>query len=309
MTAFHLLESRLLLEIYHIRLVLSQIQNPGYNSFQHDQFMFPRVNYLNPTLFHSISPPKPKPIEKVSTPKPDVNAIDMQPLQNVTLSTIRGDLSTNTTTPVPISINQTIMPMQIPATTTAAPETPVKLSPRQSLFPFLKSLPSTRKANGARDSEIHKFNNTILSGSEVQVFTYFWKIENYTEKLRAIEVNASDLYSPAFIISGFNLRIKASLNHLNRDYLYLRLEETPKNLTADISSVILETGDLFHEIETSNLFRYKITVLDQSPKKNDLISQEFSDTTSGFMIPSSALTATDTYTKDNLILIKVILYL
>lgn len=153
---------------------------------------------------------------------------------------------------------------------------------------------------------MYKFNNTILSGNEVQVFTYFWKIENYTR----LDKNATDLYSPAFVIAGFNLRIKASLNHLNRDFLYLRLEEIPKNQTLGTSSVILETGDdLFHEIGVSNAFRYKITVLDQSPKKNDLISQEFSDTTSGFMIPASALTSTDTYTKDNLILVKVILYL
>lgn len=301
MTAFHLLESRLLLEIYNIRLVLSQIQHPNYTPMQHNQFMFPQVN-LNPTLFHSIAPPTPPKavaVEKTSTPKPETNAIELP----VTPLVILNDTIIISTTPVPVFFSsQTTSTTSRP--TTDEPEKPFQ---RQNIFPFLKSLPSSRRIlTGPRDLEIHKFNNTILSGNEIQVFTYFWKIENYTEKMKVHEKNSTDLFSPAFVISGFNLRIKASLNHLNRDYLYLRLEELPKNLPTDISSVILETGDLFHEIEASSMFRYKITVLDQSPKKNDLISQEFTDTTSGFMIPSSALTS---YTKDNLLLVKVILYL
>ena len=313
MTAFHLLESRLLHEIYNIRLVLSQIQNPHFNPMQHNQFMFPQVN-LSPTLYQNISPPPPPPAppkktketpSQVVKPKePDVSSTTdfysqrigylsttppMAELYNTTLA------SPGTSTPPP------------PLTTTT--EETVRITPRQSLFPFLKSLPSAaRKPSGPRDFEIHKFNNTILSGKEAQVFTYFWKIENYTEKVQALKDNSSDLFSPAFVISGFNLRIKATLNHLNRDYLYLRLEEISKEQAHGLSSVILETGDLFHEIETEEAFRYKITVLDQSAKKDDLISQEFTDTTSGFMIPSSALTET-TYVKDDLILIKVILYL
>lgn len=314
MTAFHLLESRLLVELYNIRIILSQIQNPNYSPLQHSQFMFPHVN-LNPTLYHKIAPPPSPPKEKPSSSSaspPDTNAIQVIPQRNVsifeTTSLIPNATSTTTLPPPPqFVINQTTSPSNTQPTTESTEKI---IAPRPSLFPFLKSLPSSRKIlSGPRDFEIYKFNNTILSGKEAQVFTYFWKIENYTERVKSLEQNSTDLSSPAFVISGFNLRIKASLNHLNRDYLYLRLEEVPKNDMADLSSVILETGDLFHEIESSSMFRYKITVLDQSPLKNDLVSQEFTDTTSGFMIPSSALTATDTYTKDNLILIKVILYL
>lgn len=308
MTAFQLLESRLLIEIYHIRLVLSQIQNPTFSAIQHSQFMFPHVN-LNPTLYHKISPPPPaKPKESWNTSTlspPDTNTWGgVDQLRNISTTESAPTRNESTT---PSTFDQVYHTTTAPTTTAPTTE---KITQRQNLFPLLKSMPTSRKIlTGPRDFEIHKFNNSILSGNEVQVFTYFWKIENYTQKLKSLDRNSTELYSPAFVISGFNLRIKASLNHLNRDYLYLKLEQIPKDQSADVSSVILETGDMFHEIEADTMFRYKITVLDQSTEKNDLISQEFSDTNSGFMIPSDALTSTDRYTKDNLILIKVILYL
>lgn len=308
MTAFHLLEKRLLLELYNIRFVLSQIRNPNYSHLQHNMYMFPPMS-LEPTMFQNI---KSQPIE--STKPPVATPTTPKPLLvhgNKTASSVSDLLLKEYTQNKPVLTTPSTADSTTPisATTIASTTaTPAPTSPRPNLNPLLlKSLPLPPRKNGPRDFEIYKFNNTILAGHEIQVFTYFWKIENYTEKMRK---NSTDLFSPGFVISGFNLRLKATLNHLNRDYLYLRLEETPKNSTSSSSSVVLETGDdLFHEIETAKMFRHKIIVLDQSAKKNDLISQEFEDTSSGFMIPSSALTATDTYTKDNVILIKVILYL
>lgn len=64
--------------------------------------------------------------------------------------------------------------------------------------------------------------------------------------------------------SGLNLRVKATLNHLNRDYLYLQLESVPHTIADDVSSnIILETGDMFKEIETKKFFRHKIVIMDQ----------------------------------------------
>lgn len=63
---------------------------------------------------------------------------------------------------------------------------------------------------------------------------------------------------------GLNLRVKATLNHLNRDYLYLQLESVPHTVVDDVSSnIILETGDMFKEIETKKFFRHKIVIMDQ----------------------------------------------
>lgn len=145
-----------------------------------------------------------------------------------------------------------------------------------------------------------------MSGNEIQIFTYFWKIDNYTDKQTS---NKTEIISAVFVISGFNLRVKASLNHLSRDYLYIRLEEVSEDQLAKTnSSIILETGNLFKEIETVKQFRHKIVILDQSPDKDDLISQEFADTASGFMIPNSVILSSS-YLKENCVLIKIIIYL
>lgn len=311
MTAFHLMETRLLQEIYNIRVVLSQILHPNYNQLQHNQFMFPPIN-LHPTLFHNINV---KPFKKAKPETPEATEKPSFTPSNQTANSISELLvkeytqkKTISTTPLPNNTSIAVPSTPIISSTTPMSSNLPSTTPKPILYPFLmKSLSLPARKNGPRDFEIYKFNNTILTGQEIQVFTYFWKIENYTEKMQK---NSTDLFSPAFVISGMNLRLKATLNHLHRDYLYLRLEETPKNYTSSKSSVVLETGDdLFHEIETDKSFRHKIIILDQSAKKNDLISQEFADTSSGFMIPNSALTSTDTYVKDSLILIKVILYL
>lgn len=76
--------------------------------------------------------------------------------------------------------------------------------------------------------------------------------------------------------------MKATLNHLNRDYLYLQLESVPHTVADDVSSnIILETGDMFKEIETKKFFRHKIVIMDQvmllceSEKKNDFSMKTF----------------------------------
>lgn len=64
-------------------------------------------------------------------------------------------------------------------------------------------------------------------------------------------------------LEGLHLKVKATLNHLSRDYLYLQLESVAKEQIANNSNIILETGDMFKEIETKILFRHKIVILDQ----------------------------------------------
>lgn len=114
---------------------------------------------------------------------------------------------------------------------------------------------------GPRDFEIHKFNNTILSGGDLQIFTYYWKIEQFSTKLKE---NVSILNSPIFSISGLNLRVDAYLNHLDRDFLFLQLHQIKEtDEQNERSNVILKTGDLFKTIETKVMFKHTITILNQ----------------------------------------------
>lgn len=117
-----------------------------------------------------------------------------------------------------------------------------------------------RSKTGPRDIEIHRFNNTILSGVDLRIFTYYWRIEHFSQKLKA---NISHINSPIFTISGLHVRVKATLNYMGRDYLYLQLEPVTNGTMSDQMNVVLQTGDMFQGIETKVLFKHKIIILDQ----------------------------------------------
>lgn len=117
-----------------------------------------------------------------------------------------------------------------------------------------------RTKTGPRESEIHKLNNTILSGAGLQIFNYYWKIEQFSEKLKS---NVTTLNSPIFSIAGLYLRIKATLNNLGRDFLHLQLEQLTMDKAGDKSNIILKTGDMFKRIQTKISFKHKIAILDQ----------------------------------------------
>ncbi|XP_059607566.1 uncharacterized protein LOC132255509 [Phlebotomus argentipes] len=272
-TAFAYLESKLMQEIYNIRLVLSQIQNPHYNLMQHNQFLHPPVN-MAPTIYHNI--------QKI-------------------VDQAREQASAEVTSPS-ISSTPPEIPNEIPEITTKQSVFFTTMAPVTGKPLLLKSLPS--KFSSARESEIHKFNNTILSGQETQIFTYYWRIDHYKEKLKR---NESQVESPAFVISGQNLHVKAELNHLKRDYLYLQLEQSPREVAGN-GSIILETGSIFKEIETKKFFRHKIAILDHTSAKSDLISQEFLSINSGFPIPNSAILSSS-YCRNDVVLIKILIYL
>lgn len=117
-----------------------------------------------------------------------------------------------------------------------------------------------RNKTGPRDIEIHRFNNTILSGADLRIFTYYWRIEHFSAKLKS---NASHINSPVFTISGLHMRVKATLNHLQRNHLYLELESVANDALSDQMNVVLQTGDMYKEIQTKILFKHKIAILDQ----------------------------------------------
>lgn len=117
-----------------------------------------------------------------------------------------------------------------------------------------------RVKTGPREFEINKLNNTIQTGAGLQIFTYYWKIEHFSVKLKS---NVSTISSPIFSISGLFLRVTATMNHLGRDYLHLQLEQVSMEKGMDKSNIILKTGDLFTKIQTKLAFKHKIAILNQ----------------------------------------------
>ncbi|XP_055592585.1 uncharacterized protein LOC129744200 [Uranotaenia lowii] len=180
-------------------------------------------------------------------------------------------------------------------------------SPVLDFKPIDKPVQTRFLTGGLRDYEVYRFNNTVVSSGDAKVFKYFWKIERFTERLQS---NVSILTSPVFVISGLNLRIKATLNHDGKDHVYIQLEQLSPmdDELRKKPNVILQEGSLYGEVETKKFLRHKIIMLNQGVPFSDLNSHEFWNTNTGFAIPYRAL-LTNSYLKQDKILVEVVIYL
>ncbi|XP_055624294.1 uncharacterized protein LOC129767423 [Toxorhynchites rutilus septentrionalis] len=188
-------------------------------------------------------------------------------------------------------------------------EKPVKPSNTPVLeFKPIDSPVQTRfLTGGLRDYEVYRFNNTVVSSGDTKVFKYFWKVDRFTERLQS---NVSSFTSPIFVISGLNLRLKATLNYGKKDHIYLQVEQLSPmdDELRKKPNVILQEGSLYGGVETKEYLRHKIILLNQGVPFSDLNSQEFWNTNTGFTIPYRAL-LTNSYLKQDKILIEVVIYL
>lgn len=60
-----------------------------------------------------------------------------------------------------------------------------------------------------RELEVAKFNNTIMAGDDIRIFSYYWRIDHFQHKLQS---NVSVIYSPVFSISGSIMHVSYNLN-------------------------------------------------------------------------------------------------
>lgn len=180
-------------------------------------------------------------------------------------------------------------------------------TPALNFKPIDKPVQTRFLTGGLRDYEVYRFNNTVISSGETKVFKYFWKIEHFTERLQS---NVSVLTSPVFVISGLNLRIKATLNHDGKDNMYLQVEQLSPmdDELRKRPNVILQEGSLYDAVETKKFLRHKIILMNQGVPFSDLNSQEFWNTNTGFTIPFRAL-LTNSYLKQDKVLVEVVIYL
>lgn len=155
--------------------------------------------------------------------------------------------------------------------------------------------------------EVRKFNNTMLSDRELKVFTYYWKLENFTERIES--GSSSMVESPVFSIKGKPLHLIAYFQYLHRDFLYLQLTQAIKK-SSNRNNIFIDMGGLFKEIANDKIsFKHRISVLDQHKQRSkDLISQELHNLETGFLIPNSAL-LNSPFIKNDSLLIQIFLYL
>lgn len=92
---------------------------------------------------------------------------------------------------------------------------------------MLKDLETNNSDQESRDEEVGKFNNTMLADRDVTLFTYYWKLENVTERLKDSKLNI--IRSPGFSIKG-NKQIKIWLNKTDKSKIIF--QENRCNLNA-----------------------------------------------------------------------------
>ncbi|KAL5290485.1 hypothetical protein ACFFRR_010072 [Megaselia abdita] len=181
----------------------------------------------------------------------------------------------------------------------------------------LKNKESKVKEKESREWEVRKLNNTLLTdGEDMKIFSYYWKLENFSSKISNLDEQDEESY--IFTILGKPLRIKASFNHMKRNFLYLKLESAKFDLRDKFQSIVMDTSNgasasnsrttIFKEIREAIHFIHKISILDQENSRNDLISQEFKNFDVGFFVPNTALLNTP-FTKNNTLLVKIFLYI
>lgn len=121
-------------------------------------------------------------------------------------------LKVNTALPTPVPVPQppttaypSPLPFLRPIDPAPAEENEVTPDLGAKKRPMLKDLETKGNSDqGARDEEVDKFNNTMLADQAVKLFTYYWKLENVTVRIRAPKLDT--VTSPIFNIRGKPVR-------------------------------------------------------------------------------------------------------
>ncbi|KAH8339011.1 hypothetical protein KR074_000522 [Drosophila pseudoananassae] len=236
------------------------------------------------TAFTTMAPPTAPPLRPMSTaPMPVFKPIDAPPKMN-------------------------------PPKEFKTEENEVNPDPGARKTPMLKDLEANNSDQESRDEEVGKFNNTMLADRDVTLFTYYWKLENVTERLK--DPKLTIIRSPGFSIKGKLLQLKCTFHHMNRDLLNLQLEYATSpsvSKSGQSNNIMLDMGGMFQEFQWTEdvKLKHKLSILDQNlgnRNSQDLSSQELTKLGVGFSMPNSVLLGS-TYIKQNALLIQILLYL
>ncbi|XP_019529317.3 uncharacterized protein LOC109401282 [Aedes albopictus] len=314
LSAFRTLEAKLLLELMNIRkMIRDRHYNPpplGPSEYKAIKRVTTQVDTNSGTRLPSAPEPLAAAVPSTSTTsKPEGSATDVFfPQDDYEDDRFSVKPNNNMLKELPDGNRKPVAPLvQIRTDADGGSAKPTASTPVLNFKPIDKPVQTRFLTGGLRDYEVYRFNNTVISSGETKVFKYFWKIERFTERLQS---NVSVLSSPVFVISGLNLRIKATLNHGEKDNMYLQVEQLSP-LDDELRkrpNVILQEGSLYDSVETKKFLRHKIVLLNQGVPFSDLNSQELWNTNTGFTIPYRAL-LTNSYLKQDKILVEVVIYL
>ncbi|XP_058832442.1 uncharacterized protein LOC131690570 [Topomyia yanbarensis] len=308
LTAFRTLEAKLLLELGNIR---AMIRDPNFNPPPLQASEYKAVKRTNTQLGTStgtkLTSQEASPLVTITSTTPKSTGGDVF-FPDEDHDDSRQKFNRDMVKEMPQSNRKPVLPLvRVGNDQEDKPSKPPTNSQVLDFKPIDKPVQTRFLTGGLRDYEVYRFNNTVVSSGDAKVYKYFWKIEHFTERLQS---NVSTLTSPVFVISGLNLRLKATLNHDGKDNVYMQLEQlSPMDEELKKKpNVILQEGSLYGGVETKKFLRHKIILLNQGVPFSDLNSHDFWNTNTGFKIPYRAL-LTNSYLKQDKILVEVVIYL
>uniref|UniRef100_A0AAG5D154 Uncharacterized protein n=1 Tax=Anopheles atroparvus TaxID=41427 RepID=A0AAG5D154_ANOAO len=318
LTAFRTLEAKLLAEIDNLR---KMIRNPSFDP-----------PALEPSTYKTIKNVQPKaalpgiqktPMTISVTSVPPIPKTSTVPSASITFPDDDYDEEADTDGIIDTNQGSTIrnsdLVKNLPSTVfrnasfnTRISSDDQKLPQSIAFKPIDQPVEKKFLTGGLRDYEVYRFNNTVISSGDAKVFKYFWKIEHFTKRVRsAPDISKATFSSAVFVISGLNLRLHASIASKSYgDVLYVQLEQLSSSDDAlrKTPNVILLSGKTYGQVQTGTFFRHKIVILNQDEPFSDLISSDLTNTNAKFEAPLSSLT-TESYLKDDKLLIKIIIFL
>jgi hypothetical protein len=279
---FYDIESRLLREIYQLKVMIERVLPPG--QYARNDYAYNSANYEQETRQYPPNIPYRQPLNVA--PRNDYLPQNQQVKSFQTTSTISPRNS----------MTQSIL---LTSTTTTPTTTTIKVP---AVNTFLKSLESSK--NRSKQKQYSKTPDVPVESKNEYIF--YWKLDKFPKEF--LHAKKNEIFSHVFNVKGLFLRIRAVLKFDENESLLLDVEHLANVENSDSMKFEISDGLVFMEIAEEKLFQFSFVIMDQkvSPK-HDLISPVYWNTDSdGFLIPNSVHVLSN-YLKNEILLIKLII--
>lgn len=267
------IESRLLREIYHLRVMIERSLPPG--QYKND-YSYP--NYYQENRHYT-------PYQQPSAPQPHV------PSKSDFIQNVQQVISTPTTENSKNSIPQSILLTS--TTTSTTTKMPV-------VNTFLKSLESSK--NKAKQKQNSKTTDEPVQSKNE--FIFYWKLDKFPKEF--LHAKKNEIFSHVFNVKGLFLRIRAVLKLDENESLFLDVEHLANVDNDDSMKFEISDGLVFKEIAEEKLFQFSFIIMDQKINlKHDLISPVYWNTDSDGFLISNSVHVLSNYLKNETLLIKL----
>lgn len=277
------IESRLLKEIYHLRVMIERTLPPGQYARNDYTYNFP--SYQPETRQYAPNIPYRQPFVPTTRPPPRNNdLIQNQQVKSLNVATTENPRNSMTQS-VLLTTTTTTSSTKMPAVNT-----------------FLKSLESPK--NKSKQKQNRKAAEVPVESKNEYIF--YWKLDKFPKEF--LHAKKNEVFSHVFNVKGLFLRIRAVLKFDEDESLFLDVEHLANVDNSDTMKFEISDGLVFMEIAEEKLFQFSFVIMDQKVgPKHDLISPTYWNTDSDVYTISDSVHVLSNYLKNDILLIKLII--